>query len=134
MYSSAKCKDFVDSIKLEIKDNNLVLSIKAETNQVLTGLISSAITLHLHHMENSRFHSKKASCFSNQRVLQGAVEMYNMDHSTMMSTLDIDTLVKEKYLHQKPIAPDPQCKYEAVGDLTQDGYVNCKFHGNPMNR
>ena len=33
-------------------------------------------------------HSRIKACYSNIRVLQGAVEMYNMDVVTMMTTLD----------------------------------------------
>lgn len=68
------------------------------------------------------------ACYSNQRVLQGAVDMYNMDSSEMMSNLDVDILVKSNYLINIPNGPESQCKY--VGNkLDSDGIVYCTYHG-----
>ena len=61
-----------------------------------------------------------------------AVEMYNMDKEKMMEVLDIDTLIKEKYV--KPITkPETSCEYYAIGDLSVDGEVACKEHGSISN-
>ncbi len=38
--------------------------------------------------------ARDKACFSNIRVIQGAVEMYNMDVATMMRTLDMDVLIE----------------------------------------
>ena len=54
----------------------------------------------------SRGRSRQKACFSNQRVLQGAIEMYNMDNNVMLETAlpggdfgDIETLlIREKYM------------------------------------
>ena len=43
------------------------------------------------------------ACYSNIRVITGAVEMYNMDHETFMENLDEDLLVKDGYLKTKLI-------------------------------
>ncbi len=134
MYASAKTIDFINNLKIEQNNNNIILSSKAEIKQFISEIVGFAISSHSNKIQNSRYHAKKASCFSNQRILQGAIEMYNMDHSTMMTTIDMETLVKEHYLIKELVGPEPQCEYESIGDLTQDGYINCKFHGNPMNR
>ena len=44
--------------------------------------------------------ARQKACYSNIRVLTGAVEMYNMDHSIMMKELDFNTLIQEHYLKQ----------------------------------
>ena len=51
------------------------------------------------------------ACFSNILILQGALEMYNMDHIVMMKELDIPTLIKEKYLKIEISKPEPDCFY-----------------------
>ncbi len=77
--------------------------------------------------------SKTELCFSNIRELMIAVEMYNTDRmdkkGDLMSKLDIDKLIKSKYLKEKPILPETDCLYLSDGDLFDDGKVYCKLHG-----
>ena len=80
-------------------------------------------------MEKSRYNARQKACFSNQRVIQGAVEMYNMDYPTPMEKLDIPLLVKDNYLKSAPVPPEPRCAYFSSGDLSKDGFVYCSFHG-----
>jgi hypothetical protein len=42
-----------------------------------------------------------------------------------MTTLDIKTLVKEKYLSEEPILKDPKCEYYLIDQYS----VSCKKHG-----
>ncbi|MBU1105159.1 MAG: hypothetical protein KKB51_00725 [Candidatus Riflebacteria bacterium] len=70
-------------------------------------------------------------CAANQRTIMGAVEMYNMDHSTMMDTLDLDALVKGKYLREKSVC---RSGHEYYGkNLSSSGVVRCPIHGDPDN-
>ena len=71
---------------------------------------------------------KTKACWSNIRVIQGAVEMYNMDMATMATTLDIPELIKGKYLTTEPMAPEKDCCYDSCGDLSNDGFVFCYRH------
>jgi hypothetical protein len=64
-------------------------------------------------------------CFMTQRLIFGAVEMYNMDNDVKMTSLDIPLLEKKKYIRKI----DEKCEYYSVGDLSKDGYVSCKIHG-----
>ncbi len=68
------------------------------------------------------------ACYSNQRVLQGAVEMYNMDSKEMMSDYDEDILIKGDYLKSRPSKPSPECQYLGT-DLDGVGSVYCTYHG-----
>ncbi len=71
-------------------------------------------------------------CYSNQRVLQGAIEMYNMDSSTMIEELNSHTmhlLIDGKYLKEIPRGYDNHCEYASQGNLTEDGEIYCKYHG-----
>ena len=43
--------------------------------------------------------------------------------------MDIDILIKEKYLKSEPSHPETSCKYIAFGDLDRDGFVYCEYHG-----
>jgi prepilin-type N-terminal cleavage/methylation domain-containing protein len=100
---------------------------------IVIGIIGilAAMAVPPHHGRR-RYDSSK-SCFSNIRVLQGALEMYNMDHSVMipeMNEVVIDILVREKYLKEAPVGPIPRrCKYYNQGDLTNTGVIYCEYHG-----
>ncbi|MBQ2593681.1 MAG: hypothetical protein II567_10435 [Candidatus Riflebacteria bacterium] len=85
----------------------------------------------LHGGPNYRY--KEKQCFSNQRMMLSVIEMYNMDHSQMISEINenvIDILVREKYLKTKISYPDPRkCKYLSRGELMNDGIIYCEYHG-----
>jgi hypothetical protein len=61
--------------------------------------------------------------------IQQAFEMYNMDHTKIMTTPDIPLLLEEHYIKESDI-PDKSCEYDAVGDISHSGYISCKIHGN----
>ena len=85
---------------------------------------------------NYRRTSPQKACFSNQRVLTGGIEMYNMDHREMIKTYDQsirDLLVKEKYL-QASFMNDVECEFAAEGDLTGNGFIYCINHGEPSGK
>jgi len=77
----------------------------------------------------AREQSRDKACYANQRVLLGAVEMYNMDNKIMMTSLNIPLLVKGKYLKGGISKPEINCSYEASGDLTGSGRIYCSLHG-----
>ena len=79
---------------------------------------------------------RKKACFSNMRVLQGALEMYNMDVNTMMREMNDENqkiLMEGKYLKIKEpyVCPETYEKghYLSEGDLTEDGVMYCTYHG-----
>ena len=82
-----------------------------------------------------RHHGRRSSyqkqCFSNQRVLMGAIEMYNMDHNNMMTNYDnsfFELLVRDKYLTPS-FMNNIECEFLSEGDLTGSGYIYCVNHG-----
>ena len=87
------------------------------------------------HRKCTRRHDPRKSCYSNIRVLQGAIEMYNMDNITMMTTyLNLNDLKNGNYIKKVedfsyPNTPEKSCKYCILGDITLEGQVYCQFHG-----
>ena len=65
--------------------------------------------------------SREKSCFSNQRIIMGAIEMYNMDNEQMMNSIDFSRLLEGKYLKEIPKKPTTECDYFSEGDLSVDG-------------
>lgn len=100
---------------------------------ILFSIMALVALISVPNITRSRASARRKTCFSNMRVLQGAVEMYNMDSYKMMKTLDTDLLVKSKYLKEKPVFPEPDCLYLTEGDLTENGKIYCKHHGVVLN-
>ena len=93
--------------------------------------ILAAMAIPTYH-KGGRRSSRMKSCFSNQRVIQGAIEMYNMDVKTedMMHYLDQEQLVRGNYLKKKlENEPERSCLYLSRGDLVEDGFIYCDYHG-----
>jgi competence protein ComGC len=93
-------------------------------------------------------HYPQKSCYANMRVILGAVEMYNMDHSVFISTeFNLEPLIKQGYLKATPecrgtridswfprslVQPyryGPGGTYSYAGDMSQGGKVQCSEHG-----
>ncbi len=120
----------------------IFLYSRQKANYVITGAIVTIIFLFFNwmsvpHYPPVRSSSKQKLCLSNLRVLQGSVEMYNMDHETdPMKELDIGVLLKEKYLKEEPNHPEKACNYLSKGDLSNEddeGEVYCPVHGSVSN-
>ncbi len=82
----------------------------------------------------AREQSREKACYANMRVLLGATEMYNMDHTTgeMLDVLtenEIPVLVEQKYLKSEISRPEAGCTYGTIGDLTNHGTMVCALHG-----
>jgi Ca-activated chloride channel family protein len=80
----------------------------------------------------AREQARHKACYANMRVLQGAVEMYNMDHEEMITVLterEIQLLIEEKYLKSDISRPEQDCVYGTIGDLSQNGMICCAIHG-----
>ena len=79
-----------------------------------------------------RYIARDKACLSNVRVIQGVVEMYNMDSATMIEELNPETmniLIKKRYIKGELGKPEPQCEYKSVGNLTRNGIIYCPYHG-----
>ena len=85
----------------------------------------------------SREAARQKACFSNQRVLMGAIEMYEMDHTELIDTAppggdfeDLENrLIKEKYLKAHLEGPEEECSYGFIRFNENEYDVFCKNHG-----
>ena len=132
LYSSARNKDYINDLNISQKGSSIISSFPfdgyGKTMFTIAG-VGIVAAMAIPNFQKARGSARQKACFSNIRVLTGAMEMYNMDHNTMMHTLDIDALVKGGYLKSAPTSPEPDCEYYSEGDLTEDGVICCKRHG-----
>lgn len=97
-----------------------------------TGFIPAALAIP--NFRKARQQARQKACFANQRVLMGAIEMYNMDHDTMITTIDENTmrlLEEGSYLKGKMQMAEKDCYFGATGPLDKNGVVICAIHGTP---
>ena len=101
---------------------------------IVIAIIGILAAMAIPNFKKARESAREKACYSNIRVILGAVEMYNMDNSTMMTSLSVDDLVKGKYLKAAPSKPEVKCSYFANGDVTASGFIECGWHGDPEGR
>ncbi|NLF96617.1 MAG: hypothetical protein GX569_07755 [Candidatus Riflebacteria bacterium] len=85
----------------------------------------------------ARQQARGKACYANQRVLMGAVEMYMMDDNDGSKLefdletghINIDELVRGKYLKSALVPASQECEYRFLGDPAKDGYPFCVVHG-----
>ena len=134
LYSHSKSKKFIDSIEVSLKEEDeSVVSIKTKfdiayiARSATSIKLSSMIGGNIGDYTEARDAVNKKICFSTQRVIVKAVEMYNLDNDkNQMTSLDISALVKGKYLNK---ITNEYCDFHSEGDLSKDGYITCKVHG-----
>ena len=99
---------------------------------IVIAIIGILAAMAIPNFKKARASARQKACYSNIRVIQGAVEMYNMDVSTMMTSLDQSILISGKYIKAKDplICPETSRSGKYGGSsLTDDGEITCSYHG-----
>ncbi len=80
---------------------------------------------------HGRRNNNQKMCFTNQKILMGAIELYNMDHKEKIkdcNTEIYDLLIKNKYLKENSLNSS-ECDFICEGDLSDNGFIYCPNHG-----
>ena len=104
---------------------------------IVIAIIGILAAMAIPNFKKARWSARQKSCYSNIRVLQGAIEMYNMDNNTMISgpgDPQLAALVAGNYIKKQedftsPNTPEVTCVYQISGDITSEGQVMCSYHG-----
>ena len=83
--------------------------------------------------------ANQRACFNIIRIIMGSIEMYDMDVPPEEKLKSFDNKVKEmliekRYLKRTMKYPTEKCEYLSEGDLTNGGFIYCKFHGDFENK
>ncbi len=128
-------------VTLEKTPTSLLVSIqlpellKEGNPLLLTSTVGVLAAIAIPNFQKARMQARKTACFANQRILLGAIEMYNMDNATMKTSLSPEdygpggVLVMKGYLPSGLSLPEPGCVYSSVGDLSRGGSIKCAIHG-----
>lgn len=77
------------------------------------------------------------ACAANMRVMNGSIELYNMDNTPMLKDVSEEMvreggiIVKSGVLKQPIQKPTEKCKYIFTGDFSKvdAGVISCEAHG-----
>ena len=99
---------------------------------IVIAIIGILAAMAMPNFKTSRWQARQKACYSNIRVVQGAVEMYNMDNPTMISSLTSDSsLTQGGYLKPGVKCPENNTwTYKDNGKaLDNNGEVCCNVSG-----
>ena len=117
-----KNSDFIKHLDIKQVENSIRFSCDFNLNHAF----SVFVTFLYKSYEESKEREIRYQCqFRTMGNIISAVREYNKKHDVKMSTLDIKTLVKEKYLEEEPKLPGPECEYY----LLEPDIIACKKHG-----
>lgn len=96
---------------------------------IVIAIIGILAAMAIPNFKRAREQAREKACYSNIRVLLGAIEMYNMDHSTMLDTADQTKLTGTNgYLKAAVNCPENGGSYSG-SNLSKDGVISCSIHG-----
>ncbi|MDD3145939.1 MAG: prepilin-type N-terminal cleavage/methylation domain-containing protein [Candidatus Riflebacteria bacterium] len=102
---------------------------------IVIAIIGILAAIAIPNFRKAREQAREKACYANMRVILGAIEMYNMDNTSMMATLaDTDAttsggkLVSGKYLKSPVTRPEKSCSYSGAA-MDGTGLIVCSIHG-----
>ena len=95
---------------------------------IVIAIIGILAAIAIPNFRKARQQARQKACFANQRVIMGAIEMYNMDTNAMMDNLDEGKLIEGKYLKSAIVPAEADCSITGT-NLIKDGTVSCGRHG-----
>lgn len=127
---SKKLNEERDELPFEAMD--IVKSVAIIIGVIILYFLFDSLSLRLYRHRGSRDVAGVKACYSNIRVLMGAIEMYNMDNEEHFEVLTPSTqeiLVAQGYIKRKVKCPDESGEYYNQGDIALDSSVACTKHG-----
>ncbi len=101
---------------------------------IVIAIIGILAAIAIPNFRKAREQAREKACYANIRVILGAIEMYNMDHSAMKTNI-IDTdvtgtgiLVTGQYLKTPVTKPETGCAYAGI-NVDTTGKISCTVHG-----
>ncbi|HNW35290.1 MAG TPA: hypothetical protein PKM25_10190 [Candidatus Ozemobacteraceae bacterium] len=73
--------------------------------------------------------ARDKACFASRKVLQGAIELHDLDNSEMLQALDMEMFQKKGYIRQPVVCPNGG-EFSMSRDGQSLAHVSCSIHGN----
>ena len=101
---------------------------------IVIAIIGILAAIAIPNFRKAREQAREKACYANIRVILGAIEMYNMDHSAMKASVaDADVigtgiLISGQYLKTPVTKPETGCVYTGA-NVDTTGRISCNIHG-----
>ncbi len=135
LYVHSKAKKLIDSIENSRNDDGTIAFLENKETESIVRLINiffQSINIcgeneDEEYIDFAALQDKKIQkeCFK----IQQAFDFYNMDNTTIMTSPNIPILLEKHYLKDMDLLNN-KCEYYIVGDITRNGYISCRKHGN----
>ncbi len=97
---------------------------------IVIAIIGVLAAIAIPNFRQARAKSNTRACYTNQKTILGALEMYNLDYGQSLviaGKATLDDLATKKYLQSSP--KDPGCGDKDNYRSDDKGVVWCLFHG-----
>lgn len=126
--SDLDAEEFSPSRKLRLGEFRNQFGCAFKFLAIIVILIIS-VPIAAYFMKQRELKGNASDCFAFQRILYGAIEMYNMDNSATIKQCNDDTIRILRSKNYLRTLPNSNCSYYSVGDLTESGTIGCRLHG-----
>ena len=130
LYYSSRIIDIVDSLKIEVKENNLVILFPYNRTNYYNAISDFITNIAMPAYQKALEEYQKKDCFYAQHFYTKVVEKYNNENEPMLYSFDFYTLKDQGYIpHLYSFLENRGCNYSESGHLDNGGYIICTKHG-----
>ncbi len=130
LYLSSRIIDIIDSFKIEVNNNNLVIQFPYNRTNYYNAISDFIMNVAIPAYEKAKEENQKLDCYYSQHFFTKVVEKYNNENEPMLYYLDETMLRTQGYIPYGYSAHERRgCKFKAVGHLDNGGYIVCEKHG-----
>ena len=130
LYSLARIADIVNSLKLEVKDNRLVILFPYDKTNFYNAASDFIANIAAPAYQKIIEENNIAACYYAQHIITKAIDKYNNENEPLMTYYDNLTLSTSDCLpYEYSNITRRGCRYTNVGKLDEGGYITCEQHG-----
>lgn len=130
LYLSARISDILNSLKLEVKDNTLVILFPYDRTNFYNAASDFITNIAVPAYQKIIEENSIATCYHAQHIITKAIDRYNSENEPLMTYYDNLTLNTSDCLpYEYSDITRRGCRYTSVGKLDEGGYIACEQHG-----
>ena len=130
LYLSARITDILNSLKMEVEDNSLIILFPYNRTNFYNAASDFITNIAMPAYQKIIEERKISACYHTQHLITKAIDRYNSENEPMMTYYDNLTLsTSDSFPYEYSSLTKRGCKYISVGNLDNGGYISCEQHG-----